>query len=340
MIGRTNTVKKLRGIACALAALLITAVFAVLPASFNAKAIDGTNQNEPGLVGWWKMNEGAGTYCQDFSGNGNHAWMSKALYENSGWQTDATFGNVIAFNGSYQSLRVIVPIGFDVPEEVENVYDVVGGFSVAAWVKTPADTSDDDFRADYRAIISKGLKVEGHFEFILDKHTGGLALWSPELKDSDGENENFRSTVSVNDGSWHQVGVATDNESFVKYYVDGVKVAEYELTAGDLFFDERMYIYIGSLVDEAFTFLGNILDVRLYNIVVDDGGYSDLFNNQKPVKKTDKTVFIPDTEMPDPDPNGDDDEKKDDETGCGSAAGALIAVITLAGAAALKMLGV
>ncbi len=47
--------------------------------------------SSPELVGWWRLNEAAGTFAADSSGHGNHG----TLFRNAYFTTDPTMGNVV-----------------------------------------------------------------------------------------------------------------------------------------------------------------------------------------------------------------------------------------------------
>ncbi|MCX5645878.1 MAG: discoidin domain-containing protein, partial [Phycisphaerae bacterium] len=93
-------------------------------------------QQDPSLLGWWKLNDGAGTVALDSSGYGNHGTV---MTPNGGlgtggsvWFKDPERGMVISFNGTdgsgaYVDPHVIIP-----------ALTMSNGFTWVFWAKQPA----------------------------------------------------------------------------------------------------------------------------------------------------------------------------------------------------------
>ncbi len=57
-------------------------------------AVTNTANADPGLVGWWRLDEGSGTTAYDSSGNGRHG----TLLGNPQWVT-GKIGGALEFDG-------------------------------------------------------------------------------------------------------------------------------------------------------------------------------------------------------------------------------------------------
>lgn len=74
---------------------------------------------DPDLIGWWKLDDGAGDIALDLSGSGKHGTIHKAASGGLGaggsvWVNDPERGMVISFNGdnssgAYVSTDLIIP---------------------------------------------------------------------------------------------------------------------------------------------------------------------------------------------------------------------------------------
>jgi len=107
------------------------------PGEIQANMFQYLNGNEPGLVGYWRMNEGNGQFIDDFSGNGNHGalgsteWVAGSpmvqtrVYDNSDGPAKFSL-NVAVFPNPFNAT---VSISYSLHEEsvVEIlVYNILG----------------------------------------------------------------------------------------------------------------------------------------------------------------------------------------------------------------------
>lgn len=92
-----------------------------------------------GLVGYWLMNEGAGTRVNDLSGNCNHGTIAGATWVAGPW------GPSLYFDAAADYLNV---------GDLKNAVEGVTGLSVCAWVK--AGLSDNDSSRDIVAKYGSG----------------------------------------------------------------------------------------------------------------------------------------------------------------------------------------
>jgi hypothetical protein len=82
----------------------------------------------PGLVGWWRFDEGSGSVATDSSGNGN-----KGTINGASWAT-GKYGDALSFDGAsnYVSMSHNSVLSFG-----------TGNFSAGAWIKTTDTTAGE-----------------------------------------------------------------------------------------------------------------------------------------------------------------------------------------------------
>jgi len=197
--------------------------------------------SDPNLVGWWKLEEGAGATAVDWSGNGNHGVISNTGSGGLGdgrsaWFTDPDFGMVLSLSGSNNS-GAYVSTGSIIPAMTPT-----DGFSWAFWAKQEGNGSgDNDIIMGNRWGASTWVKfTPTKFEFT------GSGTLSVDYDDISG-------------GSWIHHAVVKDGTSFT-YYRDGVlsNTAVIDATCPQLPF------FIGGEAGGE-RWSGYIHDVRIYN---------------------------------------------------------------------------
>ena len=82
-----------------------------------------TGQQGSNLVGWWKLDEGSGSFASDSSGNGNHGSLS------GGW-TSGKVNGAASFDGNTNALSIPSSASINAPRS---------GMTFAAWVYKRAD---------------------------------------------------------------------------------------------------------------------------------------------------------------------------------------------------------
>jgi len=107
------------------------------PLEIQANMFQYLNGSEPGLVGYWRMNEGNGQFINDFTANGNHGslggteWVAGSPVGQTGVYDDfdlpASFGlETVVFPNPFNAT---VSIGYSLYEESEvkiSVYNILG----------------------------------------------------------------------------------------------------------------------------------------------------------------------------------------------------------------------
>jgi hypothetical protein len=200
----------------------------------------------PGLVGWWRFDEGSGTIAGDSSGNGYNG----TIY-NCAWVA-GKYGDALKFNGDGNGNYGSVDIG--------NVLNMgTSSFSISFWVNFNAVTA--------RAFcVIKGAvdnALQDPFEgYGIGVYNGFLTF---DVKDSATKIE---VTSGVATGNWYYVvGVCNRTSNTIELYVDGVPVSSASITGlGSLSnsYDLRFGSY--TWIDPSYGNLnGTLEEVQIYN---------------------------------------------------------------------------
>ncbi|MBN2130824.1 MAG: LamG domain-containing protein [Sedimentisphaerales bacterium] len=199
---------------------------------------------DPNLVGWWPLDEGAGTAAVDWSGYGNHGTLARSPEWVQGF-----LGGALQFEvGDYVDCGVGAAEG------------VTGDFTLAAWVKLAPGTD-----GNYGGIAGKltHLATPEYRGFSLVRHSSNVfRLWV-----GDGTDDLAKSAVGSDelytDTEWHHVAGMREGQTNT-LYVDGIlqtATTETGLSASPEFFHiGRQYSHL----DDRY-FLGLIDDVRVYD---------------------------------------------------------------------------
>ena len=224
--------------------VLLFVIFGIKEA--NA-AIIGKPPTTLGLVGYWSMNEGSGSFAGDSSGKGNNGTLT-----NGPTWVDGKRGKALSFDGVNDWARV--------PDS--NVLDVTATQSITlgAWIKTNingmiiASKFDSTGNSAYYRILVGGDATAQKAGFGLRGSTSGEATVS--------------SNTTVTDGKWHYVvGVRDVSQDKIFVYVDGIQ--ENSLTdpsVGNLATENPLIIGAhGQATASTQWFNGSLDDVRVYN---------------------------------------------------------------------------
>ncbi len=204
---------------------------------------------------YFRLDETSGTIAHDFM-NGNNGQYNAVTLGATGYNPNdpdkaATFGpSISSYVGS-------VPIDFSTPNN--------GQFSVEAWVKGNAQTTD-------AGIVTKGTGGGGE-QFNLDTGNGGSAHdFRFFVRDAGGGVHLANGTIAPN-GAWHHVvGVCNETAGYVALYVDGVSNASSTITAGSGILSSSNAVSIGSRQSGTTAyddqFVGTLDEVALYNFAL------------------------------------------------------------------------
>ena len=175
-----------------------------------------------------RLDESSGNVAHDLVG-GHDCFLTNVQLEVTGYSpadadTAAGFG-ILAVSNSYagevdKSREGISNIDFAQPTGAN------AEFSVEAWVKGNSQTVN-------AGLVTKGYGNGGQ-QFDLDTGSDNLAThgFRFSIHDASGTNHSAASAISP-DGKWHHlVGVCDEPQGWVRLYIDGVKSAEVEVSAG------------------------------------------------------------------------------------------------------------
>lgn len=220
--------------------LLVAAVSVTLGASAAPAAASG------GLVGQWKLDEGAGTVVADSSGQGNNGLLSGG----AGWVPGIS-ATALSFDGVSGQVTVPDSASLEPPSAV----------SVSAWVKAAGSPGD------HRYIVAKGATgciaasyglysgPGGGLQFYVSERRGMVYARSPDAG------------TRVWDGNWH-LAVGTFDGTTIRLYVDGTEVGSGTTYPGPLEYllRDSNDLFIGNYPGcSQHEFRGQIDDVSIWN---------------------------------------------------------------------------
>ena len=230
---RFMQIKRKHVAAVIICAILVAASFVFWQISQSAEA---ANVNpHPGLVGWWRFDEGNGTVAKDSSGSGNDGTVHNATW------VDGKYGKALSFNGTSDYLEIAHAASLS----------PTSGISLEAWVKFARNNT---------------------MEVILTKSTAGRDVWQDYALTHEANNifrgifrvaGNIRVVNSLphtDINVWHHVVVTFDGQS-LRMYVNGVLegTANYAGALGT----STNPLRVGKQV--VYNFQGVIDEVRVYN---------------------------------------------------------------------------
>ena len=190
----------------------------------------------PGLVGWWRFDEGVGGVAGDSSGFGNDGAVYGATW------VDGKHGEALSFDGTDDYVLVTHNAVLNAP----------GNFTIEAWIKTSLTSVG--------VIVSKYAGGVGwHLTVTLE---GKVISWF--YASASDYTTNMVSTKTVNDGAWHYIVIARTYGGEYRMYIDGDLDENYnDNTVGEVSNTED--VYIGTRPGLLQYFNGIIDEVRIYN---------------------------------------------------------------------------
>lgn len=208
---------------------------------YNMKRTAVTLPSRQGLIGYWPMNEGAGTKAEDMSGNGSHGNFSGSPAWVSGKRS-----NALSFGGGSDHLIVS-----DQP-----VLGNMAQLTISSWVK-----------------FNQLPSVTGNTATIVSKRHSGAPWYSYHLTVSNADNKigfqvvnssfapvHLPGNTALQASVWYQI-TATYDGSNMHIYVNGVLDDQYAVTQSGTVFDSdgNFDINYNSRLN------GVMDDFRLYN---------------------------------------------------------------------------
>ena len=173
--------------------------FCLASLGLAAVALTGSSNSSGNLVGYWKFDEGTGTFAADSSTSGNNGTVAGR----AAWVAGEV-GNALAFNidGPYvQTIKT-------------DVYDSLSTGTIMAWVKWNG-------RTGFRTFFSADSGNCQH-PLELAVTNGQFEVWA----DSNGCNGTFEASAKIPNATntWHNLAYVVSTTGN-KLYVDGLIVA-------------------------------------------------------------------------------------------------------------------
>ncbi len=205
---------------------------------WSFRTLPATPISDPNLVGWWKLDETAGTFVMDSSGYGNHG----TLRSNPLWVTGVV-GGALQFDG--------IDDYVEVPHNP--VLAMQGQATVAVWINAARHTGPGG--SQWQGILAKGgaprlYNLYTESSQVLHFSTGPSGAYIGSL-----------STGRVPLNEWVHVGVVVDGRHL--YYLNGEPAGEGG--AGATVPGGGTATFTIGRTDQTNFFLGMIDDVRIYD---------------------------------------------------------------------------
>lgn len=215
-------------------ALSATEIKSIYQSSSIAQKVSVTSN----LVGYWPLNEGAGTKADDVSGNSN----TGSLVNSPAW-TSGKLGKALFFNGG--TSRVTIPNTTSI--------SLGGAYTTSLWFKTTT--------ANRRIMVKENSGNPTNYSLQID----GSGYLSGGVYDGT-HNPSFSNTSKiVTDGLWHHAVLVRDGVSKLYVYVDNVPQSVTDTTVGFTITDATASVILGMRNDGTSQFVGSIDDFRIYN---------------------------------------------------------------------------
>ncbi len=203
-----------------------------------------------GLVGWWKLDDGAGTTCLDSSGNANTGTTHNAPTWAAGH-----IGNFALTFASASNQYVNTAAATNIPK-------INASQTLSAWVNIPNTAATYD-------IVVPELNGSGANQLRIGGGNIQVSQWGGAATITGG-------AVSIN--TWHMLTWTYNSVGPVNtVYIDGVQSGATTATATQNFTPTAVFIgsYGAGAGNENFN--GTIDDVRIYNRVLSAADIAQLF---------------------------------------------------------------
>lgn len=201
----------------------------------------------PGLVGWWRFDEGTGTVAGDSSGNGNNGTVYGATW------VAGKYGNASSFNGINDYVQV--------PDS--NSLHITNALTITAWIKTTG--SGMTFRN--RIVDKWGTNNQGGgWNLNIWDSSGKLGFEQRYWDGSQMLVTGLQGNTVVTDNAWHFVCATLDSgTATAKLYVDGQLDAQ-STSFTNALLSNNGNLAIGAFFSSNYNFFNGITDeVQIYN---------------------------------------------------------------------------
>lgn len=204
-----------------------------------------------GLIANWKLRETSGTTASDSSPQQNHGTYINGVLLGAAGPYPGAGSKAANFDGTNDYVSI--------PNE--NLYDLTGPMTVAAWIKV------DQFHVAEQAIVTKGNNA---WRLQRAGSTNRLNFRCERLSPN-----SLDSAVDINDGLWHHVaGVYTGSQ--LQIYIDGILNNSVNAT-GTIQTNNREVQIARNSQGAARPFDGSIHDVRIYDRALTPAEIAELY---------------------------------------------------------------
>lgn len=218
--------------------------------------------NNLGLVGYWSMNDGAGTVAGDFSGNRNDGTltnMASPATSTSGWGS-GKFGKSLNFDGTDDYVY-----GVD-----SSVMVGATAATVSAWMYLPSTPGS----------AASIIRKDGEFTPFQVRNAGPACpltricfiVWGPSLSDS-GVDLTYLPT-----GRWFQITTTWTSGGTPKLYIDGVFASNYSTSITGTITNSVNPLVFGATESGTEPFTGKLDEIRMYNRALSEPEVWSLYN--------------------------------------------------------------
>ncbi|MFX1410253.1 MAG: protein kinase [Promethearchaeota archaeon] len=220
------------------------------------------------IVGWWKLDEGAGTSALDSSEYGNHGLLGGGPQ----W-VDGKIGSALKFDGidDYVDCGNLDVLNFG-----------IGDWTVSTWIKTSQTSAGDENKG---IIFVNGGDFGGGKRYALalgERISGAITLTT----DDNSVKRQATSSVLVNDDAWHHI-LGMRNGTYLLVYIDGELDGHSTVPDGyDLSGTSQHNAYVGVITNNQNGtlikhFEGIIDEVRVYNYALTQQDIRELYESTK-----------------------------------------------------------
>jgi len=218
-------------------------ILAVVLGTFNFSA---TRAADPSLVGWWKLDDGAGTIAADSSGRS----VAGTLFGNPEWMAKAVYGGGLLFDGT------------------DDYIFIDGHFQLAEYTMTVWFRVDSLAQRDILSAYATGVQ----HGILLEVQAAGTLRYLHRYPLGTGGGTNVYSTASYADGNWYHAAIVK-SAGQIALYIDGEQIGA---AADTSVFDptDSFGLAVGILDNErevARLFLGPMDDIRVYDRALEIG---------------------------------------------------------------------
>lgn len=226
---------------------------------FDELDVTVLNEIEPGLVGYWPLEDGASSVASDASGLEHDGQLVGT--SSQPFAIDGVDGRALNFNGADSQAVIIDGSDLLAPRPGED------DFSVLLWLRTWPGAEGSILSRGANEASARQLQL-----FLLDPNDDDVsdltAIVGGETND-----QPKQLGVRVDDGLWHHVALVHDANTLTnRFYVDGVQVGTPQASGTST---QNVSLMIGARRADAgntgiaFPLTGDVDDVRFYNRELD-----------------------------------------------------------------------